>query len=171
MARALAQVLSLLSSVALLVCVAAAVLWARSYFSADLAVLTAGTHAVSAHSAAGGMIVVHSKNTRPLPVSLEWEPQAAAADGGGSSRVGALFTFSARQMAGAGGAGSAIDRMVAFPHWALCAAGFVPLAWLETRRRWRRHFETSPCVKCGYVLRGNQGLCPNCRTPVGGYVA
>ena len=169
MARALARLVSLLSALAVLACLGVAALWARSYFAADMAVLTAGKHAVSAHSSAGGLIVVHYTNAQPLPVSLEWDPQQEApADTAGM--VGALFTFSAREM-GAGGAKGSVDRMVAFPHWAVCAAALVPLAWLEVRRRWRRTFESSPCVKCGHLLSGLQGVCPRCRTPVGGYVA
>jgi hypothetical protein len=165
-ARILVSLISLLSALAVLICAVVAVGWVRSYFLADMAVLTAGTHAVSAHSSSGGVIVVHAKESRPLPASFEWDPQprkGAGADGW----LGPLFTFDAHDMNGADAGG---DHLLAFPHWAVVAAGLLPATWLETRRRIRRKRNTSKCVKCGMVLRGSQGMCPMCRTPAGGFV-
>ena len=169
MARLLVSLISLLSAVAVLFCATVAVLWGRSYFAADLAVFTGGHHTVSAHSASGGIIVVHTSQKARLPASFEWAPQRDSFPGA-AGRLGALFTFDARGMDDVWALGAGADKLVAFPHWAVCVAGLLPAAWLEARRRRRRRLNTSHCVKCGYLLRGNQGMCPQCRTPAGGFV-
>jgi hypothetical protein len=166
-ARILVSLISLLSALAVLICVAVAVVWVRSYFTADLAVLTAGVHAVSAHSSTGGVIVVHARGPRRLPTSFDWDPQPRKAMGA-DGWLGPLFTFDAKDMNGEADGG---DRLLAFPHWAVVAAGLFPAAWLETRRRIRRRRTTSHCVKCGMLLHGSQGMCPRCRTPAGGFIA
>ena len=142
------------SALAVALCFAMAALWARSYFAADAAVLTRGTHTLTAQSAAGGLAFVRA------PVEGRAQPVLQPAD-----RFRGTFTFAAWQTPEGGWA-------VAFPHWVVCALGLVPAAWLLLRRKWHE-FEALPpsnCINCGELLR-EVGMCPKCHTPAGGFIS
>jgi hypothetical protein len=164
-ARAFPKLVSFCSVLFLLVCVAVGVLWVRSYLSGDLAAVAGSKRAVSLHSVAGGLTITYAFHDGALPPGVTWSPQPLDLDAG---LFGRLFTFGVRKLDG----GNGVERQVAFPHWVTCATGLIPFGWLKIRRLWREYqnLPTSHCVKCGHILR-DVGMCPNCRTPVGGFIA
>jgi hypothetical protein len=60
------RLLNLLTAMSLLVCVAASVLWARSYVTQDILLIGRGPSVVNVHSTAGSFVIVEH-TTADLP--------------------------------------------------------------------------------------------------------
>jgi hypothetical protein len=187
------RLLNVLTALSLLVCVAAAALWARSYVAADEATWTG--HRLSADgykrldnaliSYRGQLVYrVSSQDFRPLPrgmaeqIAAEYRRHARGFDlhrpnlsppylmpsGGWWVRRGfSRSTFGGAQTPTLYNGQSQLTA----PHWAAVAvAALLPAAHAAHRWRSRRRARPGLCAKCGYDIRATPERCPECgRTP------
>jgi predicted Zn-ribbon and HTH transcriptional regulator len=179
----------------LLLCVATAALWVRSYFAPDEASWT--RHRVSADgykrsdhdliSYRGWLVLrITSQDFRPLPPGVaekmadEYRRHGRGFDlhrpnlsppfimpvGGWWGRRG----FSYREFGGAMTPTIYNEQsQLTAPHGALAAvAALLPAAYAAHRWRSRRPARPGLCAKCGYDLRATPGRCPECGTESNG---
>ena len=191
------RLLNLLTTLSLLLCVAAVVLWVRSYWrgesvwSASAQVdgggtlhrrfwrLTSGGGALDLYCVGGS--TPDRSFTRLFPVGREGEYQrigdaetaAVGKDVGARLRLGLR-----RSPRDAMGYLSAPDGKrlawigtsvrVVLPYWLMAVVtGVGPAVWAWRRRRRRRRGGAGLCPACGYDLRATPGRCPECGTTVG----
>ena len=169
------RLLDFLTSLSLLMCVGACVLWVRSYSRQDNLQL---------RPRAGGGLVLHlfwAKGSVACTRTYGQVNGVMPADrrvqflaGDGRFPPTDLYAYWQRRGAVFHGGGFAVSRSapeygalggVLAPLW-LPAAAFAmsPIAWLILRlRRWRRQ-RAGLCPQCGYDLRATPGRCPECGT-------
>jgi hypothetical protein len=166
----------------LLLCVATAVLWARSYRGCDALVRPAAAGDRVCVTSEFGVVVVELEGPVRGAVQPGWEyfqsplPRRWPVRGG-------MFGFEAYR----GGVTHFVRlppsslRGIALPHGCLVLVfAALPARWLVARRRAavaRRRAESGLCPGCGYDLRATPSQCPECGdTPPkshgrGGFVA
>jgi hypothetical protein len=162
------RLLNLLTLVSLLLCVAVAALWVRSYWVFDQLQHPSGRRYVGVTSLRGRLAVQVVTLNVPIWVSTwDWATRPAASQGDGAYEwqfMGFGFGHGTMQLAGATGT----EGIYTAPHWALLVTSAVPagLAWaLRRRRRTRqRRLAQRLCLSCGYDLRATPGRCPECGT-------
>jgi predicted Zn-ribbon and HTH transcriptional regulator len=176
------RLLNLLTALSLLLCVAVAFLWVRSYWSADVLVKVYSYSDSEAHarclwakSDAGAIgcgtaallisatneewtrdVIRHAPLWKTTPPSRhEW-------------RVNLLPRVYSERTTTAGG--TLHETKVWLPHGLLLSTlAIAPLWWLRHQRRVRRR---GHCASCGYDLHATPGRCPECgATPSGGTIA
>jgi hypothetical protein len=168
------RLLNLLTVLSLVVCMASAALWVRSYWSYDV-VARAAYSGLSTEfiSMRGRLIFFHFNTYGEDPPPTEWgattyprgAPMAVRLDSelGDSgphwwNRLGfaALFTNSHPMYKRL--------RIVCIPAWLpTFALAAPPTLWWTGHRRRRKRETTDVCVQCGYDLTGNvSGVCPEC---------
>ena len=185
------RLLNLLTALSLLLCVAAAVLWARGAWRYDKA-------SVSRYALSGDRVRIRTLDATSRPGWVQWtivRCDVPAADvlhrgvrwSAGSSDVQTLAPTPAwvRHGFGAWSESRTTDVSairgydgpprapytnhywyVATPHWLLVLLA----AALPARRAWalsrsRRRASDGRCPGCGYDLRATPGRCPECGTP------
>ena len=165
----------MLTILSLLLCVACAVLWARSYWRADALQRVAaggdGERTVLGLRCGGGGAAIHrttfwgptqrygppgnwrrtTSAARPVPYAAGTWPHRLGF--GHESHRGPDFQW----------------RAVIFPMWLPTALfGALPLARAALFVRGRRRMREGHCCKCGYDLRATPDRCPECgHAPVG----
>ena len=160
------------AAVSLVLCVATAVLWARSFAVADLVGHAAGDPARSpgrsridsAYSVRGIILIYSHILSRPLrPSESKWYWQRL--DAKSVPAPGRLFPFS---MSRSRTLNAPILWSLRVSHWLVVAvAAVTPCAWVIKRlrrRRQRRQRTLGLCQRCGYDLRAHSGgdRCPEC---------
>jgi hypothetical protein len=192
MKRLAHRLFTLCSALSLLLCMTAAMLWARSYRTADwfrfLHISDEGQsdthHDWSVTSESGGLRFKyqsdpHAKSVGAYPRPRwhkTYKPQGAPFFGTLSSnprrdRRTRLQRWGFDVADTATGRPPEIIRGVVAPHWFWCAAASVlPVVWLgHHRSRQRRAREKAGlCPQCGYDLRATPGRCPECGIAVAG---
>ena|SRR5687768_5256213 len=153
----LGRLLNLLTALSLLLCVAVAVLWARTHLVADT-YRTAGTEIVSVE---GGLAVVHGTNAYAIERGYRSTQPDDAAFG-----VSMAFFDRGRRTWGGGGFAyaSRVDgtRMLFVPYWAP-AGLFALLPAVRAARHYRRpRRRPGHCAACGYDLHASPHRCPEC---------
>jgi hypothetical protein len=168
------HLITILSAVSLLLCVAVCVLWVRSYHSADNAYVTLGNYPFTISSLygevslssidAGGFAYIFLPDWRTQRVSELHVSQQRLSQQCQRKLLGigiGSFTFQA-------GPGNTpmTNRVLVLPCWLIASILLIPtstrlVAW--GRRRQRRHRDL--CVNCGYDLRASPERCPECATP------
>jgi hypothetical protein len=164
------KVFTLCSAISLLLCVAACVLWARSYWFYNL----------DFHSAGGGAMIVVSSNRTTRPATPNQIAQSRRRDpeyyGEGRLRwesrqmpfkkplklKGAFLGFGYQSDVEKGG--EQLSRALRVP-WAALAALFAVAPGMHiTRFVRRRRRKPGHCAVCGYDLRASPDRCPECGT-------
>ena len=148
--------LNLLTALSLLLCVAACVLWVRSYFVQDVIISSPGEpRSINLHSTCGAFVLIRQTNYIPPVVRHSRDQVAVYA----STPAMALITFDVGEDRPGG-----VPWMVVFPQWlVVVVSGALPVARLRRRSRKRRGSH-AVCPACGYDLRASPGRCPECGT-------
>ena len=174
---------TILTGLSLLLCVATAVLWVRSYWRFDSVghvrgpVSNGSLKREMVISARGTILLTRidstgmgSKTKTPLIAGWDWHsyPNPAA--------IGTLLEVVRAQgfeMAGLGGfhhhvvSGSSMldNRTLVLPCWLLVPLfAVLPIMWCRSELRRRRRDKAGLCPKCGYDLRATPDRCPECGT-------
>jgi hypothetical protein len=145
-------ILNALSVLSLLVALAIALLWVRSYFVHDTVVWAHGRRIAVCHSVAGRVVIYLAPNNGQFPRGASWEREPAPPDSW-SDYPAASFHV--------GSIGNAHD--IIFAHWVPIALATLPavVAAVLARRR-RRRSSRGVCPACGYDLRATPDRCPEC---------
>jgi hypothetical protein len=148
--------LNLLTALSLLVCVAVAALWLRSYVVQDVLISSPGEpRSINLHSTCGAFVLIRHTNYVPPVVRYAREKVAVYA----STPVMALITFHFGEDRAGG-----VPWMIVFPQWfVVVVSGALAVSRLRRRRRKRRGSH-AVCPACGYDLRASPGRCPECGT-------
>jgi hypothetical protein len=172
------RLLNLLTAVSLILCVAACVLWVRSYLRFDDVVYVGHYHVNNFCSYRGRFFVQLGWSTsdtlsrngpRYSAGGWFWDSAdagrvgyPAAAQSRGWSLGGFDFRRAYSTIADASGKPEAGEDIVIVPYWAPALAALAgPSLWAASRRRARRR-RAGLCPVCGYDLRATPGRCPEC---------
>ena len=173
--------LAFFSAVSLLFCLAACVVWVRSYSTADRFVNGYPKPRLVVFVAAGGVSVGWYRMERPTVEYLtdcEHDRDALFHHESDSDEkpaypiYGSPRTFANKLGFGwdAGSidtihTGEVIRRVATAPIWAIAAATLAPpVLWLRSWRRRRMRSRAGLCTACGYDLRATPERCPECGT-------
>ena len=178
MTRVARRLFTVCSAASLLLCVAACVLWARSYSVADRFLVNGSRWRHTHHQAVSGfmtslnghLIFSHAAYPRdyegdgdlahhrkPIRYSLEQSRSEhfLPAD------YDDVFGFAI----GRGGRMNSDLHWVQIPHGSVVlAASVAPLLWGRSLARRRRRIAKRLCPSCGYDLRASPDRCPECGT-------
>ena len=171
------RLLNLLTVLSLLMCVAACVLWVRSYSTAQFVGWSDPSRflgALSMHGLLRFELGTYPNDEQgwshvsyPTPTSepgLWGEVRAQDRRGGWLRRLGiaaARISYDA--------AGKQVRRALYVPHWLLAAPLLLaPLERLRRTLRSRRRRRAGLCARCGYDLRATPDRCPECGTEAAG---
>ncbi len=163
---------NILCGASLLLALATAGVWVRSYWSADGVFRSVTGRSTleewELRSGWGRMFFIHNEfhgwvNDHP---GTEWRfvSKSINADMNIGNRSWNCMGFERGWMQGSGpNLGWAQMNYFAVPDWTpLLMLSIAPLIWL--RRRLRRGFKPGLCPVCGYDLRATPGRCPECGT-------
>lgn len=175
--------LATLSSTTLLLGLAAATLWARSYWAHDfisripLSTLGKGPFRTWSIVVGHGGFQVHMTDLRrpsmpdvPTPPSYRWTWQSVPAQPPALYRGWPMLNAAHQKITytSVGVAPDTIDGLIlAFGLWLPTLALLPPsaLALLYLYRSRSHRFPAGHCPTCGYDLRASPGRCPECGTP------
>lgn len=185
------RLFTILAAVSLVLCVAAAVLWVRSYSGTDyLQRSTSGpnqpfasTHTIRGINWTNGEVrLVQGEVTTYLPPSIVSPANSREAGrahwGWGRLGEGHVFWespaprswwnrlgFYTAQTGWESSFASESQEWVAGPAWLPVLAFLIlPVAWIMRQRKSRRRVSAGLCETCGYDLRGTPERCPECGT-------
>jgi hypothetical protein len=159
---------NLLTVVSLLLCVAACVLWVRSYPRTDTVCLVSGRQLLYWESSRGALAVAWNTGG---PLAGEQVVRDAGERGwawqtapGRDRYMGVKRTFGFLWLYSAAPDHS-VQRVLHVPD-AVIVAALLLLPTLDPVRRWRRRRRLGPglCPTCGYDVRATPGQCPECGT-------
>jgi hypothetical protein len=168
------RLLSLLTGLSLVMCVAAAVLWVRSYSLAQFVGWSDRDRFVGALSSHGLVRLEHGSYPGDDPgwSYVAYPPPAGASTG--LWREALARDRHGRRLRDIGiayarvdyhGDGRRVRRALYLPHWLLVAATIAAPAWRVGRMiRARRRPAAGRCPRCGYDLRATPERCPECGT-------
>src|SRR5258706_10489088 len=149
---------SVLAALSLLLCMATAMLWVRSYFVADILKDNLANREIG--STHGRLVASWSNGHLPITINWRWT-QLSPIDVDQRLRINGFHVtvgFAYYQPSPMG------IRGVMAPHWAM-ALLFAVLPTIQAYRRilfHRRCLVPTSCVKCGYDLRATPDRCPEC---------
>jgi hypothetical protein len=163
------RLLNFLTVLSLLLCIAAGVLWVRSYLRTDTVCVVRRPHLLYCETSRGALAVAWHTG---VPLTSEPVIQAAAEHGwawevtpGRDAYRGIRRTLGFAWFYAA--TGGTAERVVHVPLAALiAAAACLPAA--RAASRWRRRRRSGVCARCGYDLRATPERCPECGTAAGG---
>jgi hypothetical protein len=176
------HVLNLLTALSLLLCVAACVLWVRSYRVHSVIVWTEHTRAGSVwrrvHSTHGGLsyewLQFVDKPAKPPGPKVEHTGPDYEESPADVSRYAFgnwtlrryLLGFALHRYPGGNSYGSfdTYHWEVIVPYWLVVAVTAVPAVRLTGRLRRRRRARAGHCPSCDYDLRATPDRCPECGT-------
>jgi hypothetical protein len=158
---------NMLAVVALVLCVASILLWARArYYRDRFAVHTVSGRYFSICSMGGQIRCEVSAHFIPLrsvdfesSTDLSWGFNPAWLHWGGFAIGHQPWIFSSP----GSGTTSYMAALVEFPLWTI-TLGLLASAWMMRRivRKINRRVELGQCLRCGYDLRATPNRCPEC---------
>jgi hypothetical protein len=187
------RIVHFLTAASLLVCLAIAILWARSYFRYDSLGRRSSHSAIQVLSLRGTLVFGrfhYYDYERFSPQTDEWNfysgpsedfnggiDAAEESDSWRTAPIGSAFPTEGETAYQKSferlGMGFAINhgeygidyRSIFSPHWLLVVVFGVPPAWcLRRYAQQRRRLMNDVCAKCGYDLRATPDRCPECGT-------
>jgi 4-amino-4-deoxy-L-arabinose transferase-like glycosyltransferase len=162
-----------LAALSLLLCVATAALWLRSYWTVDAIFHLNPLHRSDVYSDRGTLCLDITSTDESRNSSTAWrywhirissDRRRHLEIGEGQSflaRLGVGYLPNYLTLSGSSGA------QFFLPHWLFCVMFLI--APVIRRRRWLRNRplrQTGHCVSCGYDLRATPDRCPECGTPI-----
>jgi len=188
----LRRLLTLLSSLSLLLCLAMAVFSIRSYYTGDSLQLLLVARApetpvyryVGIVSSLGGFGLSYAWESGDKPRTIEilnerppmlqwWRSQPEQRPFlGGASEASALNRLGFGATHSASGDGEYQEWTVTTPYaCVIFLLALLPAIWCV--RRWRRHHRArlGLCPTCSYDLRASKGICPECGSPIPASIA
>ena len=168
---------TLSSALSLLLCLATAVLWVRSYSVEESVVWESTWHFSGAGSCRGRILVgVFTVGDPRRPDSnsdpaykADRPPSHYRPEDEDPTFTCLGFVYKNRQYE-KDWLGVVHERSAAVPYWFVVAtSAILPVRWWWLGRgRWRRERrrKCGLCARCGYDLRASTGRCPECGTPV-----
>jgi hypothetical protein len=157
------RLFTLASAVSLLLCVATAVLWVRSYFYCDEVEWFHGYQLLGAGSNLGKLSILWDTVNFPY-----WRVTWYVRDPGRSFALHAFTGFGATF---ATTPDPVTYRVLIVPHWFVVVVSGAIAALFGYLRYRKRNAQNSMCRTCRYDLTGNtSGVCPECGTAVTGKV-
>jgi hypothetical protein len=151
------------AALSLLLCVAACVLWVRSYRIVDICQKhRAGRYRQIVSS--GGLLQLELGPTR-LPDATTWTSRPGRyINLGPAAKVDWRFHQFMSLSGTTKGVPQRFSQLMA-PHWSLALLfGMLPAVWAVVWLRRRRRFGAGRCSACGYDLRATPERCPECGT-------
>lgn len=160
---------TILSVLSLLLCLAAAVLWVRSYFRHDAVHVLTRRHETLVSSDSGRLMFRRLRENHSERLVAKW----IVLDAYGSGDFENTDPWWNRLGFAARGDSVAVRGLVAYsemtseiPHWALVLAlSLLPILWRRSSFRARPQ-NAALCPVCGYDLRASKDRCPECGTPI-----
>ena len=155
------RILTFLSALSLLLCVAVCVLCVRSYWMADVATRSGSAIDWQFRSNHGCLTIsrVWHESASDVPWRASSEPACAPSQAG-------FAGFSHQHIVYDVGIFADFERRdAAVPHWVVSLLLAIPPAlWLRAAARRRRSRRLGHCGSCGYDLRATPDRCPECGT-------
>ena len=171
------RLLDLGAVLSLLACVAAALLWARSYRLTDSLAWTGQGRGVGVVASKGQVSFRlstfqagpqlprgwrHDVHPRPATLAVPYGASTKTLGRGPdtyTAREWGVAGFGVRQNSNQNGT----SGFLLLPHWFLVAlAATLPVVWIVRRWRGARREKKGLCPRCGYDLRATPGRCPEC---------
>jgi hypothetical protein len=166
-----------IAGLSLVLCVATAALWIRSYFRLDDISHTGQWHVHNFSSVRGRTFIQWGWSTEDeLKLAtgpyarggFVWDSPSSGATLGVEKRscgwrLGGFDYFSWTGRMNAAGQPTAGEHVTIVPWWFLCTfAALSPIWWLIRTRRQARRARFGCCLTCGYDLRATPDRCPEC---------
>jgi hypothetical protein len=156
------RLLSLLTPLSLLLCVAACVLWVRGYRLQEYVAFTLGGHSPAVGNYPGGIFLAWNRNTRTssgfsyLGYRYGEDPRR------GAHRFGPFACRNDRIPPASAGQPTAVIRAVMFPTWFPLAVFAIVFCWALRQSLLLCARKPGLCARCGYDLRATPDKCPEC---------
>jgi hypothetical protein len=166
-----------LAALSLVICVATAVLWVRSYWFDDEVHMYGPNDGYGCSSWGGNLMFIwgptyHGFKAIPYPAKMEWEYLTAKTTSLGASSITVAkyrrlasfgFAYDPNQPVQGNGRIYYSGYRLFLPHWLFCLLFLAaPAAWYWQRIRDRRLAAEGRCLTCGYDLRATPDRCPEC---------
>lgn len=143
---------NLLAALSLVLGVATAVMWVRSYWRTEGVIVYSGGNRFILGSVSGTFLVQRDVFPTPSDHWIKWVSRVADPNERRQCFLGSLWCWEADSLKGT-------YQYLFLPKWSiLCPTGFVLVLWLRSLRRARPGF----CPTCGYDLRESPQRCPEC---------
>jgi hypothetical protein len=173
--------INILSALSLLLCIAIAVVWVRSYYKQDDINIYRTSHQIYLSSYRGAIVFeLGRQEWHGKLIGATWKVSSSGAGLAGDAYMANLAVSQWQhtllthiELLGLGflrfqdqyrPGGSKFDRtMVRVPHWSLLSVSApLPLIWLWRRHRQQKRPRLGLCPSCGYDLRATPNHCPEC---------
>ena len=161
------RLFTILSGLSLVLCLALAVMWARSSFSIDVVEKEYGSGRSSKFSSDTGILTLMLKSRGPAFPALPQGPWTWFSLPG-ESWMGVRWKWPGYETRTLNlRAGIVIQKEARLPYWlpALLTA-VSPVVWFWRRQKAKHRQKPGLCRVCGYDLRASPERCPECGTPV-----
>ena len=154
------RLLNILTALSLLLCVAVAALWVRSYWRVHGVAFEGAAGTRGAVSRGGALYFIREPpGVGVPPAGWVWLSGPVAGAPTMPAGVTGPLGFGDFEPAGAMG-----PRIVAVPWWCVAVLGLALAGWRVGQPRRGRDRAAGVCSHCGYDLRATPDRCPECGT-------
>ena len=164
----LRRLITILSGLSLVLCIATGAMWVRSYWVQEAIVWTGDSQELSAESTAGHVAVCIASYTSAGVHGFMYQSDASSgrgiadiADLRNAWRIAGVVWQGKTDML----SGTASFRLLLVPFWLIGALTLLlPTIWVRQRLKRRFNRTMNHCQVCGYDLRATPDRCPECGT-------